>query len=241
MNELVTLRNELERVLAEVECGRSIGVEYMRSRYERLSVLSEDASSLSRQASALAKLAVYIIHKGSLWRCKFTAQEDWIGAISVDEKTGFSRSSIFEFIKDIEMARSAGLSIPEVAQVLASAPTAMRDVRRMLTDADGKFKDMDVSVGAESIPLADGGAKATLLNLLGLGSGEARTHVLHDVAGVPRRFIKDIVMHNGRILAKIVVEHNNVLREYDVVIDGISEKDDALWFCRRLGKEPQEL
>ena len=221
---VANLANDLEFI----ETAAFIPKQWATQRWHRFTAIAADATVVSRKTAAIAKLAYYAIYAGKLWGQAYDTLEDWIGDVSVDHVAGMSRSSLFEMFADVEMCRKEHLTYQDIAELLAGAPTALRDARRLWYDADGKVK--------EDINLPAGGVKMALQTAAGLSSSQARTYVAGDVAGKTARFVKDWVSRDdGVVLAVLHVEGKDIAYNKDLVIKGLDSHEDAELVMRKLG------
>jgi len=229
------MSSEIEQVVANlagdldfIESAAMIPKQWGIQRWHQFTAIAADATTVSRKTAAIAKLAYYGIYSGKLWEHAYDTLEDWIGDVSVDYITGMSRSSLFEMFADVEMCRKVHKPFGEIADLLAGAPTALRDARRLWFDSDGNVKD--------GIDLPPGGVSAALDVVAGLSSSQARTYVAGDVAGKTARYVKEwVARDDGVVLATLCVEAKDIAYQRDLVIQGMDSEEDAEWVMRKLG------
>lgn len=223
MEEISVINRELSRILETIESG-AITPEWRKAAWGKASRIATQASTVSRMVGAIEKLAVYAIYTGELWKAEFPNQEEWIGDLNIH--LGMGRGTVFGIVREINMARQLDKSWQEIAAILSSAPTAMRDASKYWLDEDGEIRG-DLTIDPSE----------ALDQLTGLSPTEARAHV-RTIAGLPNRFVSAAAYHNGVLFISMVIEeHDKPTRELDIVITASPEldTDDAKYLARRLG------
>lgn len=227
-----TVKGELLKMLEVVRSGVELDREWMQVQWDRTEVIAKQATSLSSQFQAVNKLARYIQLRGELWRAAYETQQEWIGDLTVNE--GMSRSALFAVCSDIDMAIRAGLSHEEVFDLIAAAPTALRDAREKWLNEFGEFR--------EDLNLPDGGVKSALQTMSTLSPSEARAYASFDVRREWQRFMKDAAYIDNSLLLKMIVRPDEG-PDYtiDLKVEPVGGEeftfDDAAWLSRRTGKE----
>ena len=223
MEEISVINNELTRILETIESG-SITPDWRIAAWGKTSRIATQASTVSRMVGAIEKLAVYAIYAGELWKAEFEHQEEWIGDLNVN--LGMGRGTVFGIVKEVKMARQLGKSWQEIAAIMSSAPTALRDASRYWLNEDGEIRE-ELTVDPSD----------ALDQLAGLSPTEARAHV-RTIVGLPNRFVSATAYHNGVLFISMVIEeHEKSTRELDIVISASPELDidDARYLAQRLG------